>query len=84
MISYVVTEKLHFYDPEMQYLDIEPNTVCGIFQTGEEAIRFVKERIRCPLYQPFADIFMRVGNKFIAKDPGYVECVFDVHTHTFS
>lgn len=80
---YVVTETLHFANPDMRSWDIEPNTVAKICETEEEAIAFVNERIKLPLYKPFSRSLKRIGNKFVVYEPDFAECTFTIHKHEF-
>lgn len=71
MTRYVVTESVHFKDPDKQYMDIADGTVCGVFDSKSDAKARILNEIQCELFRGSKGKSLDNGNGFLIDGPGY-------------
>lgn len=81
MIMYVSTWEASFDDPDDQYLNVEKNTVCGIFRTYQEAMQRIVEYATSNLFYGVQDKIKETIDGLVIDDPGYVHAEFHIHEH---
>lgn len=81
MILYVSTWEVTFDDPNVQYLNVEKNTVCGIFETRQEAMQRIVEYATSALFRGAQDKIKEIKDGLVIDDPGYVHAEFHIHEH---
>ena len=80
MIRYVVTESVHFEDPDKQYLDTAEGTVCGVFNKLSDARTQISCRSQTPLFKGYEDfVTSKSGDELSIDVPGYMHAEWRIH-----
>ena len=80
-ILYVTTWELHYVDPDLQYLDVNKNTVCGVFHTRLEAVKKMIEVATSPLFESVYNKAIETNDGIVIDIPDYMHAEFHVHEH---
>ena len=78
MKKYISTWEVKFFNPENEYLNVEENTVCGIFDREQEAYNKIYDMACAPLFYGCKKYLKKITNGLKIDYPGYMKAKFIV------
>lgn len=79
MLFYVVTESVHFSNPDRQYLDTRNGTVRCTSPLKTDAWQKIYRIVTAPLFRPYENYRKRTPNGMVIDVPDYLHAEWRIH-----